>query len=295
LFNVNLRQNDGLLVYEIAANEKISYEAALLEISRIKTVWERSLEEGIQINIDKVGIIYRDREGNIQFEQNSEVNYLATSFGLSPVVSAAIHRERIQHKIEKKIAGYLESPEIRHRVLPASLKWAAILALPIGISALLGIQNFDRIRDFSSAYSGWYSSALDPFKTTIPAPVPAKKVHHSPIHLSAVRVKPEVNIPESPGWLEKKNIQGQVPVKPNPTQIGDQQYSIIVGAFRLRENAVNLVSDLRAKGYDAAIVDTTKTGLTRVRIQAFSDKNEAIQQLAVLRSKDFSGAWLLQK
>ena len=70
---------------------------------------------------------------------------------------------------------------------------------------------------------------------------------------------------------------------------------IIVGAFRFKENAENLVSDLVKKGYDAAIVGQTGSGLHRVQLRSFDNKEEAIQQLSMVRSGSYPGAWLLIK
>jgi murein L,D-transpeptidase YcbB/YkuD len=70
-------------------------------------------------------------------------------------------------------------------------------------------------------------------------------------------------------------------------------YAIIVGSFRLLENAENLVSELKAKGHEATIAGQSKTGLFRVSIQSFSDKDEASRQLALVKSNGFPAAWIL--
>jgi len=296
LFNVNLKQNDGLLANAFSSGEHVRYEEAVEMISAVVADWElRLLQEG-KLLISNVGVISRGIDGNLLFEQDQENNYLSSSFGLSPVVSPAIHRERLQQKIEKKIAGYIGTQESKRRILPKQVKWAAVFAIPFGITTLLGIQNFDKIRDFSSAYSGWYSSALSPFKNSIsPKPAPAYQkpvIHLSSIkvnHLSVLKPAPVITKPEVARLTEQ-------PEHVNATVgAANQPFAIIVGAFRLRENALNLVNDLHGKGFNASIVDTTKSGLIRVSIQSFSDKNEAVQQLAVIRSRDFAGAWLLQK
>jgi L,D-transpeptidase YcbB len=72
-------------------------------------------------------------------------------------------------------------------------------------------------------------------------------------------------------------------------------YAIIVGAFKSLKNAEGLVSHLKAKGYEAAIAGQSATGLFRISIQSYSDKDEAYRQLTLLRSNGFSGAWVLAK
>ena len=297
LFNINLKQNDGLLANEVSKGENIPYEEAFIRISEIVLIWGRALMNGETVIIEKVGSLLRNTDGIICFDQDTEVNYLLASFGLTPVMSPAIHRARIQEKIEKRITSYLDAPESRRRIIPKPLKWAAVFLIPIGISTMIGVQHFESIKQFSSAYSGWYSSRLDPFKTSVQEPVKPLKAKPHLIHLAAVNVK-AARVPvtaaviSNPIVTERKELPKSTDIL---TSSGQQPYAIIVGAFRLRENAVNLVDDLREKGFDASILDTTRTGLFRVRIQSFSDKDQAIRQLAVIRSKDFSGAWLLQK
>jgi cell division septation protein DedD len=87
-----------------------------------------------------------------------------------------------------------------------------------------------------------------------------------------------------------------VPVQnPAPSASPANRYAVIVGAFRVEENANKLVSELRSKGVDASIFDRSKTGLYRVTVGAFPDREEACRLLASTRSDAFSGAWLLIK
>ena len=75
----------------------------------------------------------------------------------------------------------------------------------------------------------------------------------------------------------------------------DDRYAVIVGAFRVQENAENLVAELRRKGIEASVFDQSRTGLFRVTIGTSSTRDGAKQLLAMERSADFSGAWILAK
>jgi cell division septation protein DedD len=158
------------------------------------------------------------------------------------------------------------------------LKWAALLALPIGTAALLGISNFDKIKSLSVAYSGMLFSTSSP-----------DVVKSAPSTISTFKPKQQV-IKTSPTLTESAK---QEPAVVKTIQV--KPFAIIVGAFKFLENAEGLVSDLKSKGYDAAILGQTKTGLYRVSLNTFNDKNEAFEQLALVRSKEFSSAWLLVK
>jgi cell division septation protein DedD len=68
-----------------------------------------------------------------------------------------------------------------------------------------------------------------------------------------------------------------------------------VGAFRSKENADKYIAELKESGTQAFVYDRSKSGLFRVTIGAFSQREEALQLLSSAKSGDFSGAWLLSK
>ena len=278
LFNANLKQNDGLLAVRISQGEKISYSDALLSITSLVNSWHKQLNSGETLEIDHLGKLFKDKEGNLQFEQNKEINLLPEAYGLTSFISPAIKRQGVRRKLEKKILRYAESPSLGSHGIPKVLKWAALLALPIGTAALLGISNFDKIKSLSVAYSGMLFTNS-----------PTEVVKRPPSIRPTLTTKQEIAKP-SP-TLEEPVKQEPAVVKP----VLEKPFAIIVGAFRFLENAEGLVSDLRSKGYDATIAGQTKTGLYRVSLHSFADKNEAFEQLAFVRSKDFSSAWLLVK
>jgi len=278
LFNSNLKQNDGLLAVRVSHSENISYSDALLSIGNLVNNWNTRLNSGSTVEIEQVGRLFRDKEGNLQFEQSQEINFLPDSYGLSSFISPAIKRQGTGRKLEKKILRYAGTPSHNRRYISKALKWAAFLALPIGTAAFFGISNLEKIKSLSVAYSGMLFSNSSPVvvkSTPLARPVFKPKQE-------TVKVSPVINEPVK-----------QEPVVDKPSQ--EKPFAIIVGAFKFLENAEGLVSDLRSKGYDAAITGQTKTGLYRVSLHSFSDKKEAFEQLALVRSKEFSSAWLLVK
>jgi hypothetical protein len=288
LFNIHLKQNDGLLASCISREEQIPYDHAMDEIRKMILEWQQELENGRELLIEKVGKISKDTDGILQFEQDLSVNYLADAFGLTTLVSPAIRRPGMQDKLGKKLDRYIAAPAGTSRKVTRTLRWAAIMALPVGLALYLSITNMDRIRSFNETYSGFLFPGSGPATGSKVAShwivpdskkiiTPAPKV--TPARPVPVTLKPSLK-PEVPGLTE--------PAVQNP-------YAIIVGAFRFRENADNLVAKLKQEGFEAGIFDTTSTGLYRVCVGSFTDKNEAIRQLASVRSKNYSSAWLLSK
>lgn len=276
LFNVSLKQNDGLLANRMSNREKISYTEANNLISEMADQWMRTLNEGRYVPIHHVGVLSMDREGNIQFEQEMQNNLYPDAFGLSTFVSPAIRRPVFQKRTSKKISKYIDSPARQRRIIPKAVRWAALFALPIGAAAILSITHYDKIRNLSVNYSSLIASVTS--EPAVKKSIPATKII---VAKPKIVTKPAVVVNEPK--IEEKAAEIKKP------------FSIIVGAFKIEENATRLVADLNAKGYDARIIDVTKTGLYRVAMQNFATREEALTNLAAVRSEQFASAWLLEK
>jgi len=73
-----------------------------------------------------------------------------------------------------------------------------------------------------------------------------------------------------------------------------KQYYIIAGAFRVNNNAKNLVLSLKKKGYDSKILPLNDKGLSPVAFSGYSDRNEAVVNLRLVQKKENKDAWLFQ-
>ncbi|MCX6247089.1 MAG: SPOR domain-containing protein [Bacteroidetes bacterium] len=288
LFNIHLKQNDGLLASWISQAEQIPYQDAMELIREMLADWNFKLENGEELIIERVGKIVKESDGIFQFEQDLSINYLPDSFGLSTLVSPAIRRPGIQEKMEKKLDRYIHDPSGRPGKLTRTLKWAAILALPLGVAVYFSITNMDQIRSLHENYSGFLFSNSSHAKTAVKS---SKVIHPSVI--------PENSTQKSTKIQATSNVMVTPATTPVVTKKPDASakngHAIIVGAFRFRENADNLVAKLKQEGYDAGIFDITTTGLFRVTVGTYASREEAIAQLAVIRSGSYSSAWLLSK
>jgi len=281
LFNINLKQNDGLLANRIVQDKMIPYEEAMHFIRSFVNHCNSLLKEEKKIRLGNIGTLFMDNRGTLQFDQDKEVNYLMESYGLTSFISLPIQRHGIHKGLEKKISGYVIPSSGKKRSFTKSLKWAAFLALPFGAAVLLGITNFNKLKNIPVSYSG----LLYPAISSVSIPVPSTE-------------KVKTSIQPSGHLLVSASEESPVP-EIRPTRIIPHEvtrlFGIIVGAFKIHDNAERLVADLRQKGHDASIFDETKTGLSRVSIQNFSNRDEALTSLAIIRAVEFPAAWLLEK
>ena len=150
IFNKYLTNNDGLLAHKIIANTSISYEQALIDISRFVGEIKSALSISKRFEIDKVGVLFLDPENNICFKPSS-TNFLINSFGL-PIVKAI--------PLEREKESISELPVKEGKVKP--------LEIIHDKDKLQPVKNEDEVIPISAAKSGsrrnywWVAAALIP-------------------------------------------------------------------------------------------------------------------------------------
>ena len=110
----------------------------------------------------------------------------------------------------------------------------------------------------------------------------------------------ETNIPEK-GVVDDKKVETEFKevneeTSINKTDIKKEEsfkYFIIAGSFKDKVNAEKLNLKLKAKGFKSMIVNKNKYGNYRVCFEAFIDMHKASEQLAIIRRKENSSAWIL--
>ncbi|MDB9976302.1 SPOR domain-containing protein [Flavobacteriaceae bacterium] len=71
------------------------------------------------------------------------------------------------------------------------------------------------------------------------------------------------------------------------------QFYVIAGAFRVSQNAENLVATLKEKGYNSKVLPLNEKGLNPVAFEGFSNRVEAVKGLRSIQKKENKDAWLL--
>lgn len=70
-------------------------------------------------------------------------------------------------------------------------------------------------------------------------------------------------------------------------------FHVVAGAFREPANAQRKLNQLKAKGFDAAIIGKNKWQLTQVVFGSYTTKNAALKVLRQVRATEDNAAWLL--
>jgi hypothetical protein len=285
LFNISLRQNDGLLADHIARKENIPFAEANDKVKWYAEDCLAQLKLKKQVLIRDVGRLFIGQEGTVQFDQDPRHNLLPESFGLQPFFSMPVRREAKQDTETVAPKEIRLSRQMAKKALYRPLKWAAILALPVGLAILLSLSGYDRLRTGTLTYADILSSIsmrLSPFSSE------EKKAEPVPLEHAAASEKTET---------PKMTVLPVTPPEPQKivAQKTEMPFAVIVGAFRIEENATKLIARLQGEGIPASLFDVTPGGLHRVTSGIFSDRGEAIAALRLARTQGFEEAWLLVK
>ena len=304
-FNAGLSGNDGQLANYIASAENTSYREALYEIKKWVETCLNSVTKGEKVVINGIGDLFLNSSGKLEFSPSMQVNFNADSFGLPVFFAKATGIETLVLPEIQQTKHSSKHTKLR-RLIPETLKWAAVLA-PFIAFVLWGSINGNIINNYVHNYTGMYSWVRStPGKTaivkTVSIPALNKKDASSEDVQSPASVLSAENIELNPGIvsyteLDKNKIKiiGSVQPVDTETITSGQKYFIIGGAFRDYSNAVKLISMLQDQGYPASIVDTTSGGLYIVSMNGFNTYNEAINQLSEIKENGFPSSWILKK
>lgn len=258
-FNVNIKNNDGLLANHIALQENSSYESAIEKISLQVNTWIFSLENREKIILNNIGEIYVNGEYNWFFEPYQKINYLISSFGLSSFVAPEMKRELLLKQVEifEAKEPIVFTPEKRKTY--SFVKYAAAITLFFGA----GITAFKMQHD-------------------------QQVVEETRLVRKEVQKEVQQTIQEATFFIGKPTATVALAVKEEL-----KPYHLIAGAFRSEENAEKALKMLVEQGYKAHILEKNKQGLSPVAYGSYSTFEEAETERKNLNKEEDSGAWLL--
>ncbi len=276
VFNRSLKNNDGLLVNEIAVGEGLTFKQAKKELDKYVLNLNESLSLHKKVFIDEVGTLLLTSDDKVLFVQSNSRNHLLDSYGFTTIQYPTIQRTSVQERFEEKIK-HIDKAHLPSNKKPW-LKAAAVL-IPLLMVSALGISNKDKIH---SVYAN-----LSPFGSSSSTVVEA--VETATTHLSSFDVEsPTNNIEEAVlSFYEAKNnmttvVENEVP-----------KHFIIAGAFSSERNAKKMISKLQKSNFTSSkIVGKSKSGLYRVSYDGFVNSSDAIMALREIKKTNPS-AWLL--
>ena len=252
-FNRYLKNNDGLLANYIATVNNISFSKALEIIKENVEQWNQSLKSEV-VEIEKIGNLSLNSEGNILFDPLVSENYLTQSFGLASYSVPSVNRKEKPVVILDPVI----SDDVSRRKMPVFLKVAASAAILFAIGSFTW-NNYNQKQ---------YQEQL------MVEQLQQKEVNQ--------KIQEATFVIQNPLPTITLNITKEV-----------NRYHVIAGAFRDPINADKKVQQLISNGFEAQILGVNKWGLTQVSFASFNSKIAARKQLKQIKKSVSSDAWLL--
>jgi len=269
-FQSALSETNLLLERHIAKKQNVSFETAEEIIATEVAAWKEELSLGKHIKLDDVGRIYFDNERKISFQSDINANFNSNSFGLG-IFRFPVLRDEVSSPVrDAVVAAAANTPRI-------SGVWqkAAMVAAVIGLF-YIGSQKAD--------FNALNIASFNPFKYSRTVEMPAKtseidsKVAEPEVYTSSLgSINTEVK--ELPELLEVTTVES---------------FHIIVGAFKVQENASAYLEQLRDSGLEDAQYFNEK-GFYRVSAAKFTTRKEAVSSLSDIKRKIQKGAWIYRK
>lgn len=262
-FNRNLNHNDGLLVGRLSEHSKVNYGDARNIVEEFVAGLRKKLERGEKIVFDNIGSFISNQEGSIQFEPDRNVNYHLDSYGLESFQFQPLE----VYDVRKRIVKHINRDSVK-RTSMRKVLWGAAVIIPL--LAVMVIVPF-RTDIFKSKVE---STTLNPL-AKVEFESNKKAVDES---IAAGSVKATEN-----------NVQA-VPMTVIPVTKTENNYCLIIGSFKFKENAETQAGILKKEGFTPEIIEAPN-GFYRVSALRCQDMNAALLKKNSLEKK-FPGIWV---
>lgn len=266
-FNEKVITNDGLLVSYMADAEKISYEVMLKQVAEAVDDWKKRLQKGERLTLTNIGELWLSNDHKIQFQPHYQVNYLTSSFGFSSFVSAPVTREVLKEEVVamEEAIPFIITPEKRETPsFRPYLKYAAVILLALS-TGLTGFRFYNETINKQQLVEQQVTEQV------------SKRIQEAtffdmePLELPSISLNAKA---------KNKNVR---------------THHIVAGAFRVKKNADRKIRLLKRQGYNAAYIGTNAFGLHQVSYDSYTDTNEALNALKLIKRTHSADAWMLSK
>jgi len=279
-FNRNLDQNDGLLISKISSVRGMGYADSKRLVEDFVADLRLKLKKGERVNMDMIGHLQNNSEGNPLFEPDRSSNFLLDSYGLTPFSREPVAGYDIADRVLRR-RDISAGPSLSRKML-----WRAAIVIPILAAIVFVPLKTDLFRN---------NASLNPLAKTELEAV-SNEIPVITIDEAAVSV-----LDKDAAAKETEAVKGEevteiavVPEISEPvTTEGAGVYFLVTGSFKDMENALGQKVALKKAGYNAEIT-SAPNGYFRVNATSFGTYPEAkTAQESVIR--DFPGTWIFVK
>ena len=296
VFNVQLKQNDGVLAAWLKDNLKCDFKDANIHLDEFSSYCKLVLNTKRRMEFENLGLFYLDFENNICFEPKTDINFLIESFGLSPVSLREIEAET---KKEVETIDRFEKAETKPIIKKRNYKRMAAFAIGIPVFATVMLLVASKVKPGVFSLAGMLGSKTGNY-------IPLNYSNNfNEISLNAI----DPYVVDANGYAnvnifnnEKLITVNINAVKTEATTIVNHvkhisfsgKFQVVLGCFSINENATRMIHILAVQNIKAGISGINAKGLHVVSCGAFNDKESALAHLQSVKSK-YPSAWIMAK
>jgi len=216
MFNIHLSANDGLLINHIANVELVPYVEAKQIVDEFTKHYREELKKGNKIVFDKIGVLFKNTEGHIVFEQHEQVNYNSDAFGLgsfySPAIERVLDEERLKGIIEPLLTGKSKPKDRKQKISKETGRKRRIrpgVVVLVLFLLLLSIGGGFTFKENVTDYWHNYSALIPIFNSE---KEPYKAVNEKPVIEDEILVNTELNSSDEVEYKEERlDINADLP------------------------------------------------------------------------------------
>lgn len=306
-FNVQLKQNDGVLVNWLQREIASEAETALMHVQEFAEFCLGILNTKRRLTIDSIGLFYLDFENNLCFEPQQDSNFLSSSFGLGPVTLTELVTDtskaeskpetdfvnRVRPKAEPIATESSEKKTSRPSIRKPLGIAAIALVLFSSLSLLVTQLNVKGVLKSSlvglAGKSNYQQLNYPEFKleasltTKVDYVVNANGLAVLELDKNTsitVKVNDEVMPSRKSGNKAVRHKTGAA-------------FEIVFGCFAVKSNANRFVKTLRKNQIAADISSLNHKGMYVVSYGRFSTKLQALAEIETIKT-DYPSAWIKQ-
>ncbi len=300
-FNRHLVRNDGLLADHLAKREGIGFDQATARIDAEVNGWRDALDRSGRLELERIGIFYRDAEHNLQFDPDRRASFSKEAFGLRPLPAVPVGVLKRAAAPQEPTVIAMPAKRAERKAFPWAVA-ATVAALLIGGAAVLA---YRASQGHDAPWQGMAGLKTRPAPTYAPpseagfAPVsvpepmrlPATDTGVHEVVLDAesdVRVKVDFRKTSVAAADTTRVVIAQRPVSTDASM----RFHVVGGCFAQPENADRMLSDLLAQGFPARRL-RQRGDLHPVAYGSYATRAEALAALETVRSSGKRSAWLL--
>ncbi|MCA6443437.1 MAG: SPOR domain-containing protein [Bacteroidetes bacterium] len=296
-FNSNIQQNDGQFATYLAKELNIALSDANSHLQGFASYCKAVLANRARITIDGVGFFYYDFENNLCFEPNLNDQFNKENFGLTSIKLEEITEEEpVKLNFDAKDKTLISLSESKHQPLITSArKWrkyafaAVITAISLTMLSIAILNNPTKGGMLASMFNSGSVSQYSPVQYSdiqlVSSNQGGKDLVFNSNGISELNVNGiELSVVDDKAFINKSS--GVVKHK-----IFEGQFQIVVGCFSQVSNAKKLVKQYTQQGVQVYLSGLNSKGMHVVSYGSYTTKEEALTELASIKS-NFPNAWV---